>query len=194
MRIFATLTLLGLLAGTATANTLDRKPRRKRSTKTEQTTPQPAQESRPAAPAPAEPEPEDSSLAKRTPRTWCDTTASRDLTPQQIDSLAAVWQEQRRLEAFESFFREFVADVPAGEEAPGDSLYVERLRALASPIELPFNAIVKGYINRYTSSQYGTMSRILAMSRYYFPLIEDELLREGLPIELRALPIIESAL
>ena len=44
MRIFATLTLLGLLAGTATANTLDRKPRRKRSTKTEQTTPQPAQE------------------------------------------------------------------------------------------------------------------------------------------------------
>ena len=32
------------------------------------------------------------------------------------------------------------------------------------------------------------------MSQYYFPLIEDELLKEGLPIELRALPIIESAL
>lgn len=194
MRIFATLTLLGLLAGTATANTLDRKPRRKRSTKTEQTTPQPAEESRPAAPVPAEPEPEDSSQAKRTPRTWCDTTASRDFTPQQIDSLAAVWQEQRRQEAFESFFEEFIANVPAGEETPSDSLYVERLRALASPIELPFNAIVKGYINRYTSTRYDTMSRILAMSRYYFPLIEDELLREGLPIELRALPIIESAL
>ncbi len=32
------------------------------------------------------------------------------------------------------------------------------------------------------------------MSQYYFPLIEEELLREGLPVELRALPIIESAL
>ena len=53
---------------------------------------------------------------------------------------------------------------------------------------------MKAYINRYTSSRYGTLSRILGLSRYYFPLIEDELLREGLPIELRALPIIESAL
>ncbi len=32
------------------------------------------------------------------------------------------------------------------------------------------------------------------MSKYYFPLIEDELLKENLPVELRALPIIESAL
>ena len=32
------------------------------------------------------------------------------------------------------------------------------------------------------------------MSQYYFPIIEEALLREGLPIELRALPIIESAL
>ena len=32
------------------------------------------------------------------------------------------------------------------------------------------------------------------MSQYYFPMIEDELIKEGLPIELRALPIIESAL
>ena len=62
------------------------------------------------------------------------------------------------------------------------------------PIQLPYNSIVRGYINRYTDSRYGTISRILGMSQYYFPLIEDELLKEGLPIELRALPIIESAL
>ena len=44
------------------------------------------------------------------------------------------------------------------------------------------------------SVSYGTISRILGMSQYYFPIIESELLREGLPVELRALPIIESAL
>ena len=59
---------------------------------------------------------------------------------------------------------------------------------------MPYNNIVRGYINRYTDSRYGTISRILGMSQYYFPLIEDELLKEGLPVELRALPIIESAL
>lgn len=186
--------LLTMLAGPATA--FDRKPRKKRNPKKEQTTqqtaaPQQTTAPRPAAPAP---EPEDSLASKRTPRTWCDTTAARDLTPRQVDSLAAVWQEQRRLEAFNRFFDEFVANVPATEDPTPDSLYVERLRALASPIELPFNSIVKAYINRYTSSRYGTLSRILGLSRYYFPLIEDELLREGLPIELRALPIIESAL
>ena len=195
MRIFVTLALLlTMLAGPATA--FDRKPRKKRNPKKEQTTqqtaaPQQTTAPRPAAPAP---EPEDSLASKRTPRTWCDTTAARDLTPRQVDSLAAVWQEQRRLEAFNRFFDEFVANMPASEDPTPDSLYVERLRALASPIELPFNSIVKAYINRYTSSRYGTLSRILGLSRYYFPLIEDELLREGLPIELRALPIIESAL
>ena len=195
MRIFVTLALLlTMLTGPATA--FDRKPRKKRNPKKEQPTqqtasPQQTPAPRPAAPAP---EPEDSLASKRTPRTWCDTTAARDLTPRQVDSLAAVWQEQRRLEAFNRFFDEFVANVPATEDPTPDSLYVERLRALASPIELPFNSIVKAYINRYTSSRYGTLSRILGLSRYYFPLIEDELLREGLPIELRALPIIESAL
>ena len=75
-----------------------------------------------------------------------------------------------------------------------DSVYSRRLLDLASPIQFPYNSIVKGYINRYTNSRYGTISRILGMSQYYFPIIEEELLREGLPVELRALPIIESAL
>ena len=75
-----------------------------------------------------------------------------------------------------------------------DSVYSRRLLDLASPIQFPYNNIVKGYINRYTNSRYGTISRILGMSQYYFPIIEEELLREGLPVELRALPIIESAL
>lgn len=34
----------------------------------------------------------------------------------------------------------------------------------------------------------------MSLSRYYFPLIEEELIKAGLPVELRALPIIESAL
>ena len=87
-------------------------------------------------------------------------------------------------------------DVPGRPEAGGNGIghSYARLLDLASPIQFPYNSIVKGYINRYTNSRYGTISRILGMSQYYFPIIEEELLREGLPVELRALPIIESAL
>ena len=134
MRIFVTLALLlTMLAGPATA--FDRKPRKKRNPKKEQTTqqtaaPQQTTAPRPAAPAP---EPEDSLASKRTPRTWCDTTVARDLTPRQVDSLAAVWQEQRRLEAFNRFFDEFVANVPASEDPTPDSLYVCLLYTSPSP-------------------------------------------------------------
>ena len=69
-----------------------------------------------------------------------------------------------------------------------------RLQQLVSPVQLPYNPIVRGYIARYTNPRYGTISRILGLSQYYFPLIEEELIKAGLPVELRALPIIESAL
>ena len=59
---------------------------------------------------------------------------------------------------------------------------------------LSYNEVVKGYIARYTARPDGLISRILGLSKYYFPLIEEELLKADLPVELRALPIIESAL
>ena len=117
-----------------------------------------------------------------------------ELTAEQVDSLVAVWRERQRHDAYTEFFEHYIlADTTIVDTTP-DSLYQQRLRDLASPIQLPYNSIVKGYINRYTDPRYGTISRILGMSKYYFPLIEDELLKENLPVELRALPIIESAL
>lgn len=115
----------------------------------------------------------------------------------QIDSLLAVWRERQTLGAYEEFFSTYVGFDPAaaaaGDRTP-DSVYVRRLRDLVSPVQLPYNYIVKGYIDRYTNVRSGTISRILGMSQYYFPLIEEELIKAGLPVELRALPIIESAL
>ena len=117
------------------------------------------------------------------------------LTAEQADSLLAVWQERQRQDAYDAFFKHYVLeDTTVVADQTPDSVYARRLLDLASPIQLPFNSIVKNYINRYIDPRSGTISRILGMSQYYFPIIEEELLREGLPVELRALPIIESAL
>ena len=116
------------------------------------------------------------------------------LSAEQADSLVAVWRERQCGDSYQEFFDNYILVDSTAESTTPDSVYIQRLRALVSPIQLPYNNIVRGYINRYTDSRYGTISRILGMSQYYFPLIEDELLKEGLPVELRALPIIESAL
>lgn len=121
----------------------------------------------------------------------------RDLTPAQYDSLLAVWSRQRALESFERYFKEYIhidAAATAAADTTPDSVYIRRLRDLASPIELPYNYVVKASIARYTDARYGLMSRVLGLSQYYFPMIEEELMKAGLPIELRAMAIIESAL
>lgn len=117
------------------------------------------------------------------------------LTPTQIDSLVALWRERQMLSTYDGFFSQYIDPaVAAAQNSTPDSVFISRLRALASPVQLPYNPIVKGYITRYVDSRYGTMSRILGMAQYYFPLIEEELIKSDLPVELRALPIIESAL
>ncbi len=118
------------------------------------------------------------------------------LTPACMDSLVASWNESQNALAFEKFFDDYIViDSLHGSSTPlPDSVYESRLRALASPVQLPFNSVVKNYINRYTDTRYGTINRIMSLSQYYFPIIEEELLREGLPVELRAMAIIESAL
>ncbi len=141
------------------------------------------------------PEPEITEEVQAPNSCSCNTELQVAFTPLQIDSLVAVWREQQILCTYDRFFSDYLdpACATSSDNTP-DSVYIDRLRALASPVQLPYNPIVKGYIARYTDARYGTMSRILGMAQYYFPLIEEELIKSGLPVELRALPIIESAL
>ena len=187
--------LLLLAVSTAQAVQADRAPRKKK-TRSEAAAPQIATPT-PEAPGaiPECPEPTDEAPAPAPKqRSEAPAALNIELTPEQIDSLVAEWRERQRGNAFHEFFNEYILVDPDAESNVPDSVYTDRLRALASPIQLPYNYIVRGYINRYVDPQRNIISRILGMSQYYFPFIEDELLKQGLPIELRALPIIESAL
>lgn len=127
-----------------------------------------------------------------------ETDLSRGLSPAQADSLVAVWQERQQLEAFVEFFDQYVREdslavTNVADKTP-DPLFAQRLRDLASPIPMAYNYIVKGYIDRYINPKSKVIGRVLGLAQYYFPMIEEELVKNDLPIELRALPIIESAL
>ena len=80
-------------------------------------------------------------------------------------------------------------DVPTSKED-----YIERLQALPTIIEMPYNDVVRSYINMYTGKRRGLVEQMLGLSIYYMPFFEQALEKEGMPLELKYLPVIESAL
>ncbi len=72
----------------------------------------------------------------------------------------------------------------------------KRLKILddSSPIDFSYNKSTKYYINRYLEKDVKLISRMLGISSYYFPMIEQQLDRFQIPLELKYLSIVESAL
>lgn len=75
-----------------------------------------------------------------------------------------------------------------------DSVYVNRLYSLPTEMELVYNPVVRSYIDMYTGRMRRSVEYFLGKSDYYFPIFEQALDKYGLPLELKYLPIIESAL
>ncbi|MCP4551225.1 MAG: LysM peptidoglycan-binding domain-containing protein [Bacteroidetes bacterium] len=77
-----------------------------------------------------------------------------------------------------------------------DSIYearIEYLNAL-TPIELTFNKNVKNYIELYGVRKRDLTERLLGLTRVYFPYFEEQLDNIDIPLELKYLAIVESAL
>lgn len=78
--------------------------------------------------------------------------------------------------------------------ASKDELYSRRLKQMESAIPLTYNPAVREAIDLYVNRRSTLMSVMLSRASYYFPIIEEELDRQGLPLELKYLAIVESAL
>lgn len=75
-----------------------------------------------------------------------------------------------------------------------DSVYISRLEKLPSVVKMTYNPIVKECIELYLNRNRSLVSSMLTVADLYFPDIEALLDRNGLPIELKYLTIIESGL
>lgn len=113
------------------------------------------------------------------------------------DSLAKEWYYQQYVTISTPIEKN--AKSRSKSETPSDELYIKRLQYLQNEggftIEMPYNNVVKKYIEMYTSSRRrGLVEKMLGLWLYYEPIFEEALLKEGIPVELKYLPIIESAL
>lgn len=73
-------------------------------------------------------------------------------------------------------------------------VYIDRLSRLPNVMEMPYNDIVQKFIDRYTGRLRHSVSYMLGASNFYTPIFEEALEAYGLPLELKHLPVIESAL
>lgn len=73
-------------------------------------------------------------------------------------------------------------------------VYIKRLSRIPSIIEMPFNNVVKMFIERYCGRLRNSVSYMLGASNFYMPIFEEALEMYNLPLELKYLPVIESAL
>lgn len=105
-----------------------------------------------------------------------------------IDSLLNSWQARNML-------RKLDCDGSEWEKITiTDTMYAKRLASMPTIVRMPYNNMVRSCIDRYTKKGRSQVSFLLGISELYFPIIEEEIDRIGVPYELKYLPIIESAL
>ncbi|MDL2265843.1 LysM peptidoglycan-binding domain-containing protein [Parabacteroides sp. OttesenSCG-928-G07] len=75
-----------------------------------------------------------------------------------------------------------------------ETVYEMRLKSLPNIISLPYNKMVRDCINLYAEKRRGLVGYMLGMADYYFPIIEQVLDEYNLPLELKYLVVVESAL
>lgn len=75
-----------------------------------------------------------------------------------------------------------------------DTFFINRLKKIPSVVNLVYNRIVKNYIAVYTIKKRDKLEEILGLKDYYFPIFEEIFDKFKLPLELKYLAVIESAL
>ena len=73
-------------------------------------------------------------------------------------------------------------------------VYIDRLKRMPTIIEMPYNDVVQKFIDRYSGKLRRSVSFMLGASNFYMPIFEEALEAYNLPLELKYLPVIESAL
>ena len=105
-----------------------------------------------------------------------------------VDSLLHSWHVQ-----YFSKKDEYCHDDAANVWFP-DSVYRERLESLPRVISLPYNKVVRDCIDLYADRRRNLVRYMLGMADFYFPIIEQVLDEHDLPIELKYMAVVESAL
>lgn len=85
---------------------------------------------------------------------------------------------------------------PVEYEELSTEVLKQRLKELdaRTPFTVEYNPSLESVIKGYLKNRRRSMAKLMALSDYYFPMFEEEMSRQGLPLEMKYLAIVESAL
>jgi len=113
-----------------------------------------------------------------------------------LDTLNNLWfikasthQRNKRATALPQFQPNTIPDYP-------DSVYESRLKKMSvnTPMAYVYNDKVRAFINLYAFRKRDLVEKMLGLSEYYFPIYEEIFDKYGIPLEVRYLSVVESAL
>lgn len=85
-------------------------------------------------------------------------------------------------------------DMPDVNPVYDKEVYKKRLSKMPTIIEMPYNDAVQQMIDKYCVKLRRSVSNMLGIQNFYIPIFEQALETYGLPLELKYLPVVESAL
>lgn len=125
------------------------------------------------------------------------------ITVHEDDPIAAMLDSLKNLKFFQ-FEQSTINDISQNvhnydkETVPvfDDLVYERRMAKIdaKSPFKLDYNPIVRSYIDMYTIRKRYLVSRMLGLAQFYFPIFEERLDKYNMPLELKYLAIVESAM
>lgn len=106
----------------------------------------------------------------------------------ETDSLLNEWHAKKYL------YPDTTCENPNFNPTFTEDVFRERLGRIPAVMEMPYNSIVQQFINQYSGRLRRSVSYMLGAGNFYIPIFEEALDYYGLPLELKYLPVIESAL
>lgn len=104
------------------------------------------------------------------------------------DSLLQIWHAKHYL------YPDTTCENPDYNPPFPPEVFKERLARIPAVMEMPYNSVVQKFIDQYSGRLRRSVSYMLGAGNFYIPIFEEALDYYGLPLELKYLPVIESAL
>jgi membrane-bound lytic murein transglycosylase D len=141
-----------------------------------------------------------------------DSIEKREIKISYLDSIKSTFVSDNMASCIDSLWMKDLASLDVYEEMISDiknvdvdqkvdyelptALLKERLRKMdeKSPFNIEYNIGLENVIKSFLKNRKKAFERLLGISQFYFPLFEDELAKNNIPLEIKYLAVVESAL
>jgi membrane-bound lytic murein transglycosylase D len=142
---------------------------------------------------------QDSIVKKEIKISYLDSIKSTFVTDEMASCIDSLWMKDlASLDVYDemtSDIKNVDVDQKVDFELPTE-LLKERLKKMdeKSPFNIEYNIGLENVIKSFLKNRRKSFERLLGISQYYFPLFEDELAKNNIPLEIKYLAVVESAL